>query len=35
VKSQRTLLVLSWTWVAVPLAYGLYRLILNATKLFA
>ncbi|MEC3918288.1 MFS transporter small subunit [Nocardia sp. CDC160] len=28
------LLVLSWTWVAVPFAYGVDRLIVNLLKLF-
>ncbi|WP_257785434.1 MFS transporter small subunit [Lentzea guizhouensis] len=33
-KSQLPLLVGAWLWVGVPLAYGLYRLFLNAAKLF-
>ena len=29
------LLVLSWVWVGVPFAYGLYQLALRLEKLFA
>jgi hypothetical protein len=29
------LLVAVWTWVTVPLLYGLYRWALNAAKLFS
>jgi hypothetical protein len=31
---QRTLLTLTWLWVAIPLAYGLVELIRKATQLF-
>ena len=31
---RRPLIVFAWIWVGVPLAYGLYRLFLNAAKLF-
>lgn len=34
-NSQRLLLLAAWTWVTVPLLYGLYRLTLNAAKLFS
>jgi hypothetical protein len=34
VNSQRLLLIGAWLWVGLPLAYGLYRLFLNAAKLF-
>ncbi|SES10839.1 hypothetical protein SAMN05216188_12232 [Lentzea xinjiangensis] len=33
-SSYRLLLVGAWLWVGIPLAYGLYRLFLNAAKLF-
>lgn len=33
-KSTRLLLIGAWLWVGIPLAYGLYRLFLNAAKLF-
>lgn len=33
-KSYSLLLVGAWLWVGIPLAYGLYRLFLNAAKLF-
>ncbi|SDP24842.1 MFS transporter small subunit [Lentzea jiangxiensis] len=32
--SSTLLLVGAWLWVGLPLAYGLYRLFLNAAKLF-
>lgn len=28
------LLVLSWLWVGLPLAYGVYQLVSKASKLF-
>ena len=27
-------IVLAWTWVAIPFAYGVYELLLKVTKLF-
>ncbi|WP_330270678.1 hypothetical protein OG205_26025 [Lentzea sp. NBC_00516] len=33
-RSSTLLLVGAWLWVGLPLAYGLYRLFLNAAKLF-
>ncbi|MGI5502567.1 MFS transporter small subunit [Lentzea sp. CA-135723] len=33
-SQQRLLLIGAWLWVGLPLAYGLYRLFLNAAKLF-
>ncbi|GLW10903.1 hypothetical protein Misp01_60310 [Microtetraspora sp. NBRC 13810] len=33
--SRRTgLMVLAWLWVGLPLAYGVYELILKLTQLF-
>jgi hypothetical protein len=32
--SRAGLLLLTWLWVAAPFAYGVYELILTATKLF-
>lgn len=31
---HRHLIVLSWLWVGVPLAYGVYELVRKATQLF-
>ncbi|GAA4786377.1 MFS transporter small subunit [Streptomyces ziwulingensis] len=31
---RRPLIVLSWIWVGLPLAYGLYELVRKATQLF-
>lgn len=31
---HRNLIVFSWLWVGVPLAYGLYELVRKATQLF-
>ncbi|SDL30876.1 hypothetical protein SAMN04488074_11099 [Lentzea albidocapillata subsp. violacea] len=33
-RSSTLLLAGAWLWVGLPLAYGLYRLFLNAAKLF-
>jgi hypothetical protein len=33
-RSSTLLLIGAWLWVGLPLAYGLYRLFLNAAKLF-
>ncbi|MEU8974770.1 hypothetical protein AB0D11_36865 [Streptomyces monashensis] len=32
--SRRSLIVLAWLWVAVPLGYGVYELVQKATQLF-
>jgi hypothetical protein len=32
--SRRLLFVLSWLWVCLPMAYGLYELISKAAQLF-
>ncbi|WP_320781033.1 MFS transporter small subunit [Streptomyces sp. CRN 30] len=31
---RRPLIVFSWLWVGLPLAYGLYELVRKATQLF-
>ncbi|CAL9287635.1 MFS transporter small subunit [Streptomyces sp. SudanB52_2052] len=31
---RRWLIAFAWTWVGVPLAYGLYELVRKATQLF-
>lgn len=31
---RRPLAVFAWTWVGLPLAYGLYELVRKATQLF-
>lgn len=33
-RRRTGLLVLSWTWVGVPFAYGLYELTQKVTQLF-
>lgn len=33
-KSRTALAVLAWTWVGLPLAYGLYELMQKAVRLF-
>ncbi|AXE89918.1 hypothetical protein [Streptomyces sp. Go-475] len=31
---RRWLIAFAWTWVGMPLAYGLYELVRKATQLF-
>ncbi|GAA2356039.1 hypothetical protein N0X72_25995 [Streptomyces carpaticus] len=33
-SGRRALIVFSWLWVGVPLAYGVYELARKATQLF-
>ncbi|SDJ25217.1 hypothetical protein SAMN05421874_101203 [Nonomuraea maritima] len=34
--NRRTgLMVLAWTWVGVPFAYGVFELVMKLTQLFA
>jgi hypothetical protein len=34
-EPRRTgLIVIAWLWVGIPLAYGVYELVLKATQLF-
>ncbi|WP_255950731.1 MFS transporter small subunit [Streptomyces odontomachi] len=33
-SGRRALVVFSWLWVGLPLAYGIYELVRKATQLF-
>jgi hypothetical protein len=33
-SGQTGLIVLTWLWVGIPLAYGVYELVLKAKQLF-